>query len=375
MPEALRDTVENAFDAVINKTETPAAETPAVEVSAEQKAEAPAGDRPRDPETGKFVEKKEQAKAKEAAPQKPQQQTGTPPPPVVASSKPKYQRPTTWRKETWGVWDKLNAGQQLSPEEVHLMAEEAIRRDSDFARGVSTYRQEWENAKPLIEAMAPFMPLLQQHNIQPTQWISSLGNAHRILALGSPQEKAARFAQLAQEYGVPLEQLYMLGQDGRLYVNPAFQNVPMQQHQQQQQALRPEDIDARIEQRLIDRQSEEAITSMAGNREKYPHFEEVRETMAGLLQAGLADGLEDAYDAALRHPRHAQLFTAMQEQQRQADEQAKAEERRKAAEGARRKAASPRTGTPTSVASAGDGKKGLRSTIEEAFDSTVGGRV
>jgi hypothetical protein len=150
------------------------------------------------------------------------------------------------------------------------------------------------------------------------------------------------------------------------------QAAVQQQHQPQQQ---PQDVRRTVQELLAEERAQQTIASMLADKEKFPHAEEVRETMAGLLQAGLASGLEDAYEAALRHPRHAQLFEAQQEQQRQTAERERAEKARREAEAARRRAVSPRTATPTSVASGGEGKKSLRDTISSAFDERVSGRV
>lgn len=371
MAESLRETVEQAFDSVI---ETPAVDTTTQAVSAPAQDTSTAAERARD-EKGRFAPTESAAPVKNKQEQPPTSSGAAPAltmPAAADPAKPRYQRPSTWRKETWGVWDKLNTNQPLSPEEQDLFVQEAIKRDSDFANGISTYKREWETAKPLIDAMAPFLPLLQQHNIQPGQWIQNLGNAHRMLAMGSPQEKAGRFVQLAREYGVPLEQLFMVGQDGRLQINQQFQ--AQAQQAPQPQGVRPEDVQALIDQRLTQRWADEQLSQFAAQKEKYPHYDEVKQTMLGLLQAGLADDLSGAYEAALRHPRHAAVYEAQQQQLRQQDEQAKAEAARKQAELARKKATSVRSSTPTSAGGA-DGKKGLRSTIENAFDEHVGGRV
>lgn len=376
--ESLRDTVENAFEEVI-QPETPAPEAP-VETTVEAEVPQKADDRPRD-ESGRFVEKQKDsagpAPAKATPAKAPPPASAAPAQPATpgsAESRPRYQRPSTWKKETWGIWEKLNKGEQLNPQEIHLMAEEAIRRDSDFARGVSTYKQEWETAKPLIDAMAPFMPLLQQHNIQPAQWIGNLGRAHQLLSLGTPEQKLSTFIRLAGEYGVPVEHMFVRGQDGQVYFNQQMmQQAAMQQQYQPPQ--QQQDVRKIVAEQLANERANEQIAAMIADKEKYPHVEEVRETMAGLLQAGLADGLEDAYKAALQHPRHFHLYEAQLQQQREAEQREKAEKARREAEAARRKAVSPRTNTPTSVATGGDGKKGLRGAIEEAFDSTVAGRV
>lgn len=367
MPESLRDTVENAFDQVVQPETTPV-EVPET-VSVIDGPTVAAGDTRARDESGRFVEKKESTAAApaKATPAKapPTAQAATPA--AVVPATPKVQRPSTWKKDHWEAFDKLAL-------ENPALAQYINQREGEYAKGVSTYKQEWEGAKPLIDAIAPFMPLLQQHNIQPSQWIGNLGRAHQQLAMGTPEQKLGTFIRLAGEYGVPVEQMFVRGQDGQVYFNQQLlqQQAQAPQSRPQQQ---PQDVGQQVREILQTERANESIASMEANTQKYPHFQEVRETMAGLLQAQLASGLEDAYKAALQHPKHFHLFEAQQKQQRETDERERAEASRRQAESARRKAVSPRTATPTSVASGGEGKKGLRSTIEEAFDSAVAGRV
>ena len=373
MSESLRDQLSANFDKVTNASipgeglepgvsaEIP---PPAAEVPAKADA-APVKDQPRD-DKGRFAEA-EKARAKAAA-----EAAKAPPAPAAApakpleGAKPRPVRPSTWKKDHWEAFDKLAV-------ENPALAEYINQREGEYAHGVSTYKQEWDRAKPLLDAMAPFMPLLAQHRIEPSQWISRLGNAHQTLALGTPQQNLVAFTRLAEDYQVPLQALFTQGQDGQWFLNPNA--AALAQAQPQAQGIKPEDIDARINAALTQQRSEADISAFAAQKDKYPYFEEVRETMAGLLQAQLADGLEDAYAAAMGHPRHAALAAQADEQARAAQAAKDAEERRKATEAARRKAVSPRTSTPTSVAAAGEGKKDRRSVIEAAFDEHVAGRI
>lgn len=365
MAESLREVVEGSFDKVI-EPEAPA--EPQAPAEAPVEAE-PQGERARDPDTGRFLEKTKEpevaAKPKEAkaptpTPQAQGAQSLAAAPQVSA---PKVPRPSTWKKDHWEDFDKLA---QSNP----ALAAYINQREGEYAKGVSTYKQEWETAKPLIDAMAPFMPLLQQHKIEPAQWIGNLGKAHQILAMGTPEQKKAAFIKLAGDYQVQLGDLFVQGQDGRIYFNNQFQQTAAQQ----QQPTPPVDVRAQVSELLAEERANQEVAAMEANTEKYPHLGEVRMTMAGLLRAGVVQTPDEAYQTALRTPQHFQLYEAQQQQQRQAEEKEKAEAARRAAEAARRKVASPKSGTPTGALPGGD-NKGLRSAIESAFDSKVGGRV
>jgi len=297
---------------------------------------------------------------------------GTEPPAVEPpAAAPKYTRPSTWKKETWGIWDKLNSGQQLTPDEIHLMAQEAVRRDQDFAKGVSTYKHEADSAKELRAAIEPFMPELQQHGIQPSQWIKDLGTAHQMLVRGSPQQKLQMFSKLAQDYGVPLQAIgaspeqQAPAQEFMQFVQPVYEQV--NQLRGQFQAI--QSFQQQQEQERITQE----ITRFSANA---PHLEQVKETMARLLETGFAKDLQDAYDRAIRQPEHDDIFQSLQQQQRDAEANRIAEENRANVARARKQTTSTRSGAPSAPrAKAQGGQSGLRDAISEAFDSHATGRV
>jgi len=105
------------------------------------------------------------------------------------------------------------------------LAEYIQQRESEYARGVSTYKHEADAARQLNEAIAPFMPNLQKHGMEPTQWIRNLGTAHERLALGSPQDKIQTAAQLIRDYGIDPQGLF------QMLSNPQQQAPQPQAHQ------------------------------------------------------------------------------------------------------------------------------------------------
>lgn len=278
------------------------------------------------------------------------------------------QRPSTLKKELWPIWDKLARGEALTAQEARQKAEWILQRDSDYAKGVSTYKAEADNAKPIVEAIAPFLPALQANNVQPAQWISQLGNAHQTLVYGAPQQKAAMFAQMMTQYQIDPSWLFVQGQDGKVYLNPQLSQAAPQQQQRQQP-----DVRQTVQELLAEERARSEVERMKSDAERYPHFDAVRNKMAGLLQAGLATDYDDAYKQAVRLD--PEIYEAQQQQQRQAEEDRKREEARRAAEAARRNAISPRTSTPTAAAAGTNGKKGLRDTLSENFDAVAVGRV
>src|SRR3990167_5066589 len=365
MSESLRDQLASAFDKVENTAiegdgKDVSADTtiPVPEAPASSKiVEAPRDDRARNAD-GTFAEKK--VAIAEKIPAKIPSQPVAPVAPAAPVVKV-TQRPSSWKKDHWEAWDKIAL-------ENPALASYLNQRETEFARGVSTYKQEWESARPLMEAMAPFMPLLQQHRIDPGQWIKNLGTAHQQLALCNASQKLQMFAKLAQDYGVPLQAL----------VDETAQTEYLARGSNQPQlppnALTREDAMKLWQEQFAATTSEQEVARFSAEKEKYPHFDEVRDTMAGLLQANLADDLESAYDAALRHPRHADLWNAISEQKRAQDEEQKRVLEASRVSKARGKAVSPASATPSGPTE--EKPKGLRAQLESATDAVLGsGRV
>ena len=393
MSESLRDQISANFDKIVTVPEgdtTPVepsepaapaaapAQPPSSRIAEAPKHAAPStpaaadDDRPRGPD-GKFIPKEEAAKAapqpsaakihpaKPAAPGTPQAEAALPAQPPA---KPRPARPSSWKKEYWDHWEKLDPA----------LAEYLHTRESQFASGVSAYKAEVDAGKPIMEAMNQFLPELKQHNIEPTKWISELGNVHRMLALGTPAQKMQTLAQVAQAYGVPL-QAFSDQQAQQQYLAQGQFRAPYQPPAQpQSQPLTRDEAMKLWKEQFVETQTQTELERFAADAAKHPHYEEVRNTMAGLLQANLADDLESAYAAALRMPAHAHLYEAAQQQERQAQEEARRQAEQQRLVKARAKAVSPASATPSGPGTE-DKPTGRRAAIEQAFDAHVGGRV
>lgn len=310
-PISLRDTIENA----IESTEP---ETTSQEVTESVKTE-----KPRD-EHGKFAKSSQNAsnEVTEAFDDNNEQEVAVKP------------RPSSWKKDYEEHWGKLDP----------TLQDYIQQREADYAKGVSTYKNQWDMAAPIMETVRQFEPLLQHHGVAPQQWISQLGNAHAKLVMGSPEQKLETFAQLANDYGVNLGQL--TGQSG---YDPQFSQLAQELNQIKNQWSSFQSQQEMMEQTQL--QSE-----IASFKDDKPYFEEVRETMAGLLQNGMANDLQSAYDKAIRL--NDDVFQKVHAGQAQKSEAA---QREKVA-AAKAKVLSPKSTTPT--ASTGNGGKSASSARE-----------
>jgi hypothetical protein len=274
-------------------------------------------------------------------------------------------RPTTWKKEYVDVWNKMQEGKPLDKAEFAKFAEYANQRESEYKKGVSAYKAEADNARQLTEAIGPFVPELQQQGIHPVAWINNLGRAHMILTKAPYQEKVQMFHRLAQDYGIQLNQ-DAVQMPEQQYVDPYQQQLMQQLQATQQQvyqlsAIREQEENARLTQE---------INRVSSDRERFPHFEMVREDMAQLLERGLAPNLETAYAKAVRMNDEAykleqdKLLKSANTQASKAQQVAKA----------KATAVSPRSVTPSGQVSKSDAKD-RRSLLMANLADAEGGRV
>ena len=203
-------------------------------------------------------------------------------------------RPSTWKKEYVQIWDKMEKGEQISKEDFTKFAEYANQRESEYKKGVSTYKAEADRAKGYEEAIAPFVPELQAQGITPAAWINNLGRAHMVLSKAPYDQKVQMFQRLAQDYGI------QLNGEGQFAAPPqvdAYTQQLMNQLNMVNQEV------SSIKGRFAQEESQRLMNEIEKHRsdvEKFPHFDVVREEMAQLLELGKAQDLETAYKKAVR---------------------------------------------------------------------------
>jgi hypothetical protein len=243
-------------------------------------------------EKGQFVSKDEEPAKEEEAPEIEASAEEEPEQPVDEPSVDDIPKPTTWKKDLLPLWDKIAKGETLTKEESKKHLEYLNQRENEFKKGVSVYKAEAERAKALEEAISPFVPELQQQGIHPAAWINNLGRAHMILTKAPYEQKVQMFHRLAQDYGVNLNQVNEPQQPVDAYTQQL-----MQQLNQVNQEVST--IKSRFEQEEQTRLTNE-IERVRSDRERFPHFDMVREEMAQLLELGKAQDLESAYAKAVR---------------------------------------------------------------------------
>jgi hypothetical protein len=271
-------------------------------------------------------------------------------------------RPSTWKKEYVQIWDKMEKGEQISKEDFTKFAEYANQRESEYKKGVSTYKAEADRARGYEEAIAPFIPELQAQNISPAAWINNLGRAHMVLSKAPYSEKVQMFQRLAQDYGI------QLGEDGvSVPQTDAYTQQLMNQLNQVNQEVYT--IKNRFQQEEQTRLMNE-IERVRSDVEKFPHFDVVREEMAQLLELGKAQDLETAYKKAVRM--NDDVWALEQERLLASAKQTTSKAQQVAK--AKTVAVSPKSSTPRGTVATTD-KKDRRALLSEQLGEAMARRV
>lgn len=243
------------------------------------------------------------------------------------------------------------------------------RREADTQRGIAPMREALERARPLAEAIQPFVPLLEQHGRNPAEWINTMGTWHQAFATGSPEQRLDAALRLIRDYNVPIAEF--LQQGGQL---PQFNpNAPQRQAPAQQAPDVRALVQAELEAHTIKQQVQQFQEAKDAKGDPlYPHYETLKQTMIGLLQSGAAADLPRAYKLAVR------TDDILLQQELDAKAADSAAEKAAAASArvarARSQTVSPRSATPSAAANlAGD--RSLKDTLRENFRNVVGGRV
>ncbi len=255
------------------------------------------------------------------APKKAQQQEEAPEP----EEEPVWSKPpASWKKDYHEVWMSADP----------KMREYAWQREEQMKRGVEPLLSKAQFADAMQEALEPYMDTIRGLGMSPDKAVAALAQADYTLRNSPPDQKLQYFMQLAQSYGINL---------GQAQAQPQQSIDPMvYQLQNELNRVRGEVMGWKQQQEMA--QNQQLLNEINDFSTKAEHFEEARPTMIQLLQSGVAETLEDAYDKAIRLD--SALFDRVQ-QARQAEVNAKkAADKDRAAKSARAAAVSVRGSTP-----------------------------
>lgn len=343
-PPSIRESIEAARKEVA-KTET--------------RADTPAESRVRDPATGRFAQQEQKPVAaggpKVSASGAPEAATDTSLPKTQPDAKPDGQAvqpsgpPPGWSQEAKASWATLSPAIQAA----------VIKREQEVSSGFAQYGQIAQRHKEFEQIVTPRRQYYAGQGISDTEAVNNLWLWFEALQ-NSP---AKAFPELAQRFGIDLSTVIPGAQanaDQSSYVDPVVQSL-----QEEIRQLRGQmgQVTGTFQQQAQERTRQE----LANFAKDKPHFEAVRVSMGRLMQAGMANSLDEAYQQALALNPEIQA-------QIQRDQQAEAA--KKAAEAAlttrpptqRQAAVSLRGGAPAGANGAGKAPVGsIREELNKAF--------
>ena len=252
--------------------------------------------------------------------------------------------PASWKKDYHEVWSTADP----------RLKEYAWQREEEMKKGVEPLLTKAQFADQIQQAIEPYQNNIKSLGIEPTQAIKALMDADNVLRHGSAQQKMQMFATLSQQYGVNL------GEINNLQQQPVDPTVSMLQNELYN--VRNEVMSWKQQQEAA--QNEALLGEITQFSQKAEFFEEARPTMIQLLNSGMAQNLDDAYNKALRLDEA--LSSKLQQSTQAQVEAAKRESANKAAKAARAAAVSVKSSTPgvNTAAKAQD----RRSLLAEAID-------
>lgn len=258
--------------------------------------------------------------------------------------------PASWKKEYHEYWAKADPKIQ----------EYAWQREEQMKRGVEPLLSKAQFADAMNQALEPYLPTIQGLGLKPEQAVAALAQADYTLRTSPPAQRMQYLAQLAASYGINLNQVM---QGGQQTAQPSIDPM-VYQLQNELNTVRGEVMGWKQQQEMAENQN--LLNEINSFSMKAEHFEEVRPTMIQLLQSGVSETLEDAYEKAIRLD--SELFDKVQSARQAEAAQRQATEKNRAAKAARAAAVSVRGSTPgTNTAPKAHSRRAM---LEEAFEES-----
>lgn len=248
------------------------------------------------------------------------------PPAPVATPEPNPwdQAPPSWKKDKHALW------QAMTPEQ----REYAFQREEQMRAGVEPLLPKAQLADQITKAAEPYMNTIRGLGLELPQAVSGLMKIDHDLRTLPYEQKVQLLVQTARGYGVDLTGQ---AQQAQQAFDPNFQML-------QNELLAIKGQQAAFIQQQEAAQDAAALTEIQKFAKTVEHFEDVKPLMVQLLQSNVADGLQDAYDKAVRLT--PEIFDQIQTAKQAATEAEKRAIADAAAKKAKAAAVSPKSATP-----------------------------
>ena len=274
-------------------------------------------------------------------------------PPKVDEHPAADEAPSSWKKEAKAMWAQV-------PEPLKA---EIRRRENDILTGIKGYKEAAEVGNFFHRAVDPYLPLLQQHGLNPFKHAQDLFETHKILATGSSEQKTQIIRGLAKQFGVALEAGEDAGEPAYVHPEVASLRAEVERLQSNFNGITEQQRASATQRHL------QEVNTFAADPKNFL-FEDVRDDIVSLLHSKAVTTLREAYDTAVaRNPAARQKFLDHLKQQ---DAQAATAAAAKRATEARRSTATNVRTTPKthgSTAPAGSIEDTLRETADKLYSS------
>jgi hypothetical protein len=226
---------------------------------------------------------------------------------VIEQAKPAVEAPVSWSAE---MKAKLAS---LPPEHADVI-KYATQRDKEQGDAIARAGQQIKAFEPIGKVIEQFSHVFQKNGLQPHDGIARMMAVNEML---EANPKAA-IAEIAKAYGVNLQ--------GETEQNASPENARVAELEAK---LAKVESHLTAQQRQQMQADNDALArEIADFAKGKPHFESVRKVMAGLMQSGAAETMQDAYEKAI-------YADPTIRQSLQVDAQKAAEDKRKADEAER----------------------------------------
>lgn len=246
---------------------------------------------------------------------------------------------------------------------------EITRREQDMAAGVQRLNQQYEPLRQVGSALQTYEPYFAHIQKPPQQYLQELIPIEQTLALGNPAQKLDMLLNVADKYGVPLRNVLDQAMGGKLKdtiqeSHRTFGTPPTLPPQVQDELNN-------LRQQMSNIQSSAAkneLDTFIADNVAHPFFDNVREDMAKLLEAGASTTYQEAYDIAVwRNPDLRARVVAVANGQQQAA-------------GIQQRQAAAAVAVPPAAASIGraptakdDGSGDVYDDVKRAWEAAAGG--
>lgn len=188
--------------------------------------------------------------------------------------------PSGWAPKARERWNEI-------PEDLRS---EILRREEASAKGVRQLQEEVAPMRGFVNTLAPFIQEAASNAMDPAQYIGSVMVTERVLRTGNIDQKFEALLSIADTYKIPLREIINKSAGEEIL------KAPVQQYQLPREIQQELEESRRWRQQQSSQASSNEISQFAKNNE---FFEDVREDMAALLEAGRATDLKSAYEAAI----------------------------------------------------------------------------